>query len=386
MDQGPIDDPGVDREQTQLAEEEDAGRSNKKETAKYFSVRLITLFLTAVVAVYILILVANMGGAVDEIREAQIREQVGQQMRAMSDEMADWSAERRREYEESLVERERQRLGLDEPFILRSFYYLRDAVTLDLGTAEQLTSDSGSRQVRMVILERLAPTLLLMGTTFIILFFSTIFLALILSRKYGSFWDRALILLAPTSAAPNWFYGIFLILIFAALLGWFPWGGMVEAPPPDDTLPYLLSVLRHLVLPVAAGVISLFFVSIYQYRTFFLIYSQEDYVDVGKAKGLSNRALERKYILRPTMPPILTNFMMGVITLIMGSVVLEQVFMWPGLGRLIYQAIHLFDTPIVIGVNIIYAYMLAVMIFILDILYGILDPRVRVGSEEGGLG
>ncbi len=375
----------ADRDKAQIVEESDGGSAGWKRIGKYFSMRLLVLFLTAVVAVYILILVANMGGAVDEIREAQIREQVGMQMRAMSSEMADWSAERRREYEEALVEQERQRLGLDEPFILRSFIYLRDAVTLDLGTAEQLTSDEGSRRVQLIILERLPPTLMLTATSFIILFFSSVFLALILSRKYGSIVDRLLIILAPSSAAPSWFYGIFLILIFAALLGWFPWGGMVDAPPPKETLPYALSVMRHLVLPVGAWVLSAIFINIYQYRTFFLIYSSEDYVEVGKAKGLSNRALERKYILRPTIPPILTNFMMTAITLIMGNVILEEVFNWPGLGRLIFQAINLFDVPIVIGVNIIFAYLLAITIFILDIFYALLDPRVRVGSDEGGM-
>ncbi len=369
-----------------MKEESQKAGSEISRIGRYLLLRLAILLVTAVVGVYILILVANMGGAVDDIREAQIREQVGQQMRAMSDEMADWSAERRREFEEQLVERERQRLGLDEPFIIRSFYYLRDAVTLDLGRAEQLTSDAGSRRVRLIILERLPPTLLLMGSSFLLLFFSSIFISLILSRKYGSLVDRILIVLAPTSAAPSWFYGIFLILIFAAVLGVLPYGGMVDAPPPQKTGTYVLSVLRHLILPVMASVMSMFFISVYQYRTFFLIYSQEDYVQIGKAKGLPGRELERKYILRPTIPPILTNFMMAVIGLFMGNVLLEQVFNWPGLGRMIYEAIGLFDVPVVVGAMVIYAYLLALTLFLLDILYAVLDPRVRVGSESGGIG
>ncbi len=376
--------PESDKE-TYQDDAESVSTGGFKRLSKYFVFRFVALVLTSIVAVYILILVANMGGAVDTMREGQIREQVGMQMRAMSDEMADWSSERRREYEEQLVQQERERLGLDEPFIMRTFYYLRDAVTLDLGTAEQLTSDAGSRRVRMIILERLPPTLLLMASSFFILFFSSVFLALILSRKYGSIVDRLMIILAPSSAAPSWFYGIFLILIFAAVLGWLPYGGMVDAPPPDDTVPYALSVLRHLILPVGASILSLLFINIYTYRTFFLIYSSEDYVNVGKAKGLSNRALERKYILRPTIPPILTNFMMAVIGLFMGNVLLEEVFNWPGLGRMIYEAIGLFDVPIVVGAMVIYAYLLALTLFLLDIFYAILDPRVRIGSDTGGM-
>ena len=91
---------------------------------------------------------------------------------------------------------------------------------MNLGSAQNMTSDSGSRSVRLIILERLPATLLLLGTAEFITFFASIFLALSLSRFYGSFWDKLVIALSPTSAAPGWFYGIFHILIFASnLLG-----------------------------------------------------------------------------------------------------------------------------------------------------------------------
>ncbi len=97
--------------------------------------------------------------------------------------------------------------------------------------------------------------------------------------------DRTVVALAPTSAAPSWFYGIFLILIFASLLRLLPFGGLVDAPPPESTPAYALSVLRHMILPVAALVISSIFLSVYSWRTFFLIYASEDYVEMAKAKG-----------------------------------------------------------------------------------------------------
>src|SRR5690606_6281412 len=114
--------------------------------------------------------------------------------------------------------------------------------------------------------------------------------------------DRVIVALSPSSAAPAWFYGLFLILVFAVLVPLFPFGGMVAAPPPQGKLAYALSVLKHLVLPVTAIVLSSMFQTIYSWRTFFLIYSSEDYVEMAKAKGLSSRALEYRYILRPTLP------------------------------------------------------------------------------------
>ena len=112
-----------------------------------------------------------------------------------------------------------------------------------------MTSDSGSKTVRLIILERLPATLLLMGISQLFLFFSSLFLALNLSRRYGNIWDKVVVALSPTSAVPPWFYGIFMILIFAALLKVLPFGGMVDSPPPSNPFDYSLSLAKHLILP-----------------------------------------------------------------------------------------------------------------------------------------
>src|SRR5690606_40926632 len=91
----------------------------------------------------------------------------------------------------------------------------------------------------------------LQASASILVYVTALFMGLALSRGYGSFLDRLVVALAPTSSAPAWFYGVFLILIFAALLGWLPFGGMVDAPPPPNKFQYFLSVLKHLILPVA---------------------------------------------------------------------------------------------------------------------------------------
>ena len=98
------------------------------------------------------------------------------------------------------VQLEYERQGLDKPFILRSFRYLLDAVTLNLGRSEHITSDSGSREVRWILMERLPPTLILLATSQLLVFILSIIIALYLSRHYGSILDRIIIALAPTSA------------------------------------------------------------------------------------------------------------------------------------------------------------------------------------------
>jgi peptide/nickel transport system permease protein len=346
--------------------------------SKYTLTRTVSLFVTVVIGVYLTILIANMGGHVDNIRRNQIREQIGAM--SMDPTIRALAPEERNAWMAEMVRVEEERLGLDQPFIIRSVRFLGSALTLNLGRSEYVISDTGSRAVRSIILERLPATLLLMASANLLLFFLSVFFALVLSRHYGSIVDKMVITLSPTSAAPAWFYGIFLILLFAAILGVLPFGGMVKAPPPDNTVDYALSLLRHLILPVSAWLVSGIFSSIYGWRTFFLIFSSEDYVEMAKAKGLSSREIERRYILRPTLPNILTSFMLMLITLWAGAIILETVFNWPGLGRLFYRAIGLYDTPVIVGNAVIYAYLLAITVFLLDFLYALVDPRVKVGN------
>lgn len=355
--------------------------STIKRLSKFMAVRLIMLFVTIVVGIYITILVANMGGYVDTIMRNDIRERVNMQVAAMTANKP-MSTENRAALVNEMVALEEKRLGLNTPFVIRSFRYLKNALTLNLGRAIHMVSDHGSREVKNIILERLPATLLLMGTSQLILFFISVFLALMLSRSYGSFWDKLVVTLSPTSSAPPWFYGIFFILLFAAVLKVLPFSGMVSAPPPKETGAYILDLLKHLILPAGSLIISSLFISIYNWRTFFLIYSSEDYVDIAKAKGLNSREIERRYILRPTLPTIITNFALLVIGLFSGATITETIFLWPGLGRTIYRAVGLYDTPVIVGTTIIYAYLLAFTVFFLDFIYAIVDPRVKVGGSN----
>jgi peptide/nickel transport system permease protein len=333
-----------------------------------------------VVGIYLTIMIANMGGFVDTIMKGEIRDRVTQSIIA-STTTKQMDPDVRKKLIQEKIAAEEERMGLNVPIAIRNARYLTNALTLQLGRSFNMTSDAGSKTVRLIILERLPATLLLMGISQLFLFFSSIFFALNLSRSYGNFWDKLVVALSPTSAVPPWFYGIFLILLFAAVLKVLPFGGMVDSPPPSNPFDYSLNLLKHLILPALSLVISSFFLSIYNYRTFFLIYSSEDYVEMAKAKGLSARDVERRYILRPTLPNIITNFALLIITLWTGATITETVFLWPGLGRTLYQAVGLYDTPIIVGSTIIYAYMLAMTVFILDFVYALVDPRVKVGGN-----
>ncbi|MFO7637655.1 MAG: ABC transporter permease, partial [Clostridia bacterium] len=173
----------------------------KKDTAlkrvmKYSVVRLISLFFTVVIGVYLTIMIANMGGYVDSIMKGQIREGLAVSLRQDPNyQMMEPTA--KAEFFQAQVETEEKRLGLDQPFMIRSVRFLVNALKMDLGFALRMSSDSGSRTVRLIILERLPSTLLLMGFSNLFIFFTTVTVALGLSRRYGSFWDKFFISASP---------------------------------------------------------------------------------------------------------------------------------------------------------------------------------------------
>ena len=350
---------------------------------RYSLLRLVSMMVTVTVGVYLTILIANMGGYVDTIVRNEVRDNITQSILANPN-YRSLSTAAKAELIRTKIATEENRRGLNQPFVVRSIKYLRNALILNLGRAINMKSDQGSKEVRLILLERLPATLLLTGSSSLIVFFASVYMALSLSRKYGSFWDKVIIAFSPTSAAPPWFYGIFLILIFAAIFRILPFGGLVDSPSPDNPFDYGLSVLKHLILPATSVIISSIFLSIYTWRTFFLIYSNEDYVEMAKAKGLTPRDIERRYILRPTLPTIITNFALLVITLWTGFIITETVFLWPGLGITLFRAIGFYETSVIVGSTIIYAYLLAITVFLLDFVYALVDPRVKVGSGGGG--
>ena len=361
------------------AKEKKATSNTLTRVGRYMLVRLATLFLTVIVGIYLTILIANMGGKVDDIIRGQIAENVGMRV-GVDPTTKSMTPEQKSAHIQALIDLEVKRLGLNRPFLLRSFAFLQDALTLNLGRSQYMSSNTGSRQVRLIILERLPTTLVLFGTANLLLFFVEIFIALSLSRRYGSFFDKLFVTASPLSSAPGWFYGIFLLLIFAALLRVLPFGGMVDAPPPENPLEYALNMLKHMILPIMALTSSSIFLATYTWRTFFLIYSSEDYVDVAKAKGLSSRAIERRYILRPTLPYIITIFALNLIGVWTGAPIFEAVFQWPGMGSRLIQAVNLFDTPVIVGLTILFSYLLAITVFLLEFVYALVDPRVKIGG------
>lgn len=354
-------------------------RSTLARVGKYTLVRATVLLITVIVAVYAMILVANLGGYVDEVVRSNIEFAIGMGLRGSGE-----TSEERLETFERLTEAAYEAAGLNQPFLLRSARWLRRGLTLDWGeTTTRSGVGSGSRRpVREVVGENLPRTLLIFGTANLLLFFITILLALPLTRKHGGWLDRVVIGLSPLSAAPAWVYGIILNVVSLKVLGSVFSGGAFDSWPEQFHLSQFPILVRHMALPAGAIFLSGLFHGVYLWRSLFSLHSQEDYVEMARAKGLPQGQLGRQYILRPLLPSVLTSFAFLFVSLWQEVIVLEHVFHVSGIGRLLLNGIRRYDTPLIVALVVTFAYLLAITVFVLDILYALVDPRVRIGGER----
>jgi len=348
---------------------------------RYLTVRGIAVLVTVAIGVYIAVWVSQLGGYADELRRKDIIGGVAMSFRG-NEEYAAMSTSEKETYAERAYAAAIHAAGLDKPFYLRSFKHLAEALSLTLGEVTGPMVHFGSASARQLLLECLPTTLLLFATANLVTFLASLFVSLFLSRRYGSFLDRAVVFLVPVLAAPPWFHGILLILVFAVFAKILPYGGIVDAPLPQTAFGYALSVLKHMVLPVTAWVLGTLPLSVYVNRAFFLIHSTEDHVELAKAKGLPSGRIQRRYILRPVLPTVITNFASMLIVAWQGAILIELVFNWHGMGRLLFKAIGYFQVPIIIGAVVIFAYLLALTVLILDIVYALVDPRIKLGTRD----
>lgn len=345
---------------------------------RYSTVRLVTLCIMVAIAVFLTIIVANLGGYLDTVVSANIDESIGSMLQG------GWLKEVTDETQRNqIIEQTRLAMqksaGLDSPFLVRCFKWLWKGLTLDWGQTRTYTLFGGVTvpAVRAIILDYLPRTLLVFGSANILLFFTSITVALALSRRYGSKADRLVTALAPLAAAPSWVYGLFIAGFTIHVMGVYT--GSFYRWLPGFQWASISFYLSKILPAVAAIFISKFFQSVYAWRTIFLVNSSEEYVDVAKAKGMPDGAIERRYILRPLLPNIITSFVLIMIALWQEAIILETIFNVAGIGQLFYVAVRAFDVRMIVALVTTFAYILAFTVFLLDILYALVDPRVNVG-------
>ena len=268
--------------------------------------------------------------------------------------------------------------SLDRPWYQRLPDMVRRLVLLDLGEARTLRSFQGSPKVLTMVLERLPYTMLLITTASAITAVLGLAIGVKLATRIGSKLDRSVSYASAISyALPAWWTGILLILLLAFQLRILPSGGIHSTPPPEGGIDRLLDLLYHAILPVITLVLVSLGAWAYTVRTMVLNTAQEFFVTVARAKGLPESAVMRRYILRVAAPPIVTNLVLGLAASLGGAILTETVFNWPGMGRLYYDAILAADEAVIVALTFMFTLLYVLARFILEVLYLVLDPRIR---------
>ena len=258
------------------------------------------------------------------------------------------------------IEELRKNLGLDRPLLEQYVTFLRDAVTGDLGRSFRT-----GQPVTAMVLERIPATAELAVAAMIVAILIAIPLGVVAAVWRGTAADYGAMTFALAGVSiPNFWLGPLLAIVFAVELGWLPVSGR--------------GTLAHLVLPAISLGLALAAILARMTRASLLDELQELYVRAARARGVSRAAAVTAHALRNSMVPLLTIVALQFGAVLTGAVITETIFAWPGIGRLLIQSIGFRDYPMVQGCILMIAVTYVTVNLITDLMYGVLDPRIRL--------
>jgi peptide/nickel transport system permease protein len=274
------------------------------------------------------------------------------------------------------VEQLRQRFGLDRPMHEQLGLYMKSVVTLDLGYSYRQ-----NRSVASLIGERLPATLLLTGSAFAISLLLGTVLGALAARRAGTWSDTAITTTALLFyATPLFWIALMSQILFSLKLGLVPNVGYETIGAGYTGLARVLDILHHLVLP--ALTLGLFFTALYarMMRASMLETAGADYVRTARAKGLGPGLVTRRHVARNAILPVVTLAGLQAGQIVGGAILTETVFAWPGIGRLMFEALAQRDYQVLLGVFFVSSAMVVLFNLVTDLVYRVVDPRIQVGG------
>ena len=266
----------------------------------------------------------------------------------------------------------RREFGLDRPVVQQFFIFAGRLLTLDLGY-----SFVQSTPVATLIAGRLPATLLLMLSALALAIAGGVVLGVAAARRRGRLADALISVVALIAyAMPTFWLGLMLIVLFSIHLNLLPSGGMTDVVVARTGIAHALDVARHLVLP--ALTMALFYLAVYTrvMRASMLEVYGLEYIVTARAKGLGERAIAWRHAARNAALPVVTLAGVQFGHLLGGSILVETVFGWPGLGRLVFDALGQRDLNTLLGVLFVSSVVVVLVNLVVDLLYGSLDPRI----------
>jgi peptide/nickel transport system permease protein len=267
----------------------------------------------------------------------------------------------------------RKTYGLEDPVWLQLLKYIWALMRFDFGFSYRQ-----NMPVIQAIWIHLPATLLLMVSSITLALAVGVAAGVVASMKVRTFWDSLVSVAAMFFfAAPSFWLGIMLIVLFAVKLGWLPVGGMMTIGGAGG-VGSILDLLHHLILPTLA--LGLFYAAIYArvMRSSMLEVAQLDFVRTARAKGLSRNKVTIAHVLRNALLPVVTILGVQMGTVLAGSVVIESVFSWPGIGSLLFDSVSSRNYPVVLGIMVLGSLVVIAANIAVDLVYMWLDPRIEI--------
>ncbi len=273
-----------------------------------------------------------------------------------------------------MIEGIRALYGLDQPWYAQFYIYFKNMLSGDLGMSFLFKAD-----VTGVIGGRILPTLLLVGLAEIIAIFFGILIGIIAAWKRGSKIDVATLgFTLVTYSMPTFWLGMVLVVVFSVGLHLFPTSGMITPGKSfAGTMAMLSDLGRHLVLPMLTLSLGLVGEYALTMRNTLIDVLSEDYIITAKAKGFSNSYILRRHAVPNAMLPMITIIAINIGFIVAGTIQVETIFSWPGLGSLMYEALKARDYPLLQGVFLLVTVCVVIANVLADITYSYIDPRVR---------
>ncbi|TWA57395.1 peptide/nickel transport system permease protein [Azospirillum baldaniorum] len=274
----------------------------------------------------------------------------------------------------ALIERLKVTYGMDQPAWMQLAKYIWSVARLDFGYSYRQ-----NMPVIDAILAHLPATVLLMLSAIALAGVVGVAAGVLAAVKVNTAWDTLVSMLAVVCfAAPSFWLGIMMLVLFGVKLGWLPVGGMLTIGGDDSLLGQTLDVLHHLILPAAA--LGLFYAATYArvMRASMLEVFRMDFVRTAKAKGLGRVRVTLFHVLRNALLPVVTILGLQLGTVLGGSVVIESVFSWPGIGTLLFDSVSSRNYPVVLGVLVLGSLLVIAANLLVDLVYMKLDPRIEI--------
>jgi len=268
----------------------------------------------------------------------------------------------------------RKQLGLDQPLLVQLGLYLMRLAQLDFGYSFRY-----GESVASLIFERMPATLILMGASIGLASVGGIVLGVLSARFANRPLDRVIgVITLFFYATPLFWIGLMMILLFSVKLGWLPTGGMYNVARGATGLAFVGEVARHLLLPALTQAFFLLAIYTRLVRASMLEVYGMDYVRLARAKGISETRVALRHVLRNALTPLITMIGMNLGTLLGGAVLVETVFSWPGIGRLMFDAVFQRDINLLLSILVLSSVFVIVANLIVDLLYVWLNPTVEL--------